>query len=114
MRSALFDFGSIASLFCLTFIIGCESGDTRRTVDPPESGVAKETMPPEVSTVSLSSAAQVKIPTQGTDQDVVENGKSSQVEIKLKREPRPIPEFASKALEWLLKAQHKDGGWGVG
>jgi hypothetical protein len=28
--------------------------------------------------------------------------------------PRPIAPFVQKGLEWLIKAQHEDGGWGGG
>lgn len=29
-------------------------------------------------------------------------------------EPTPIAEFVSKGIEWLVEAQHEDGGWGAG
>jgi hypothetical protein len=26
----------------------------------------------------------------------------------------PVPEFVNKGIQWLVKAQHEDGGWGAG
>jgi hypothetical protein len=29
-------------------------------------------------------------------------------------DPQPIPEFVDKGIDWLIAAQHENGGWGAG
>jgi hypothetical protein len=44
------------------------------------------------------------------DKEAVTESKETAKTVKA----RPAPEFIDKGTEWLIKAQHKNGGWGAG
>ena len=51
-----------------------------------------------------------------TASEAAEKKQTSATRVSLENlpEPKPIAPFVQKAIEWLVKAQHSNGGWGSG
>ena len=82
----------LGSAALIVSLFGGESGNGRKPSPPPLTPVAQQQQqeappPPFCGTPPLSDR-QVKA--------------------------RPAPEFVVKGIDWLVKAQHPDGGWGAG